>query len=790
MKREHELNITKYENERLKNEFESESLKNEINRDFEMNKAKIQRERDAIFNSFAENARNTYDQIQKSNQERDEREEKQYQKQLERNQKELEEKQKELAVLKEQTENNRQMLDEYRKSQREDDKRHEEKMKELEDDARADRQKRDEEYRKQMQRDEQKYEADRQERRRKAAADALKKDEQRKREFEEWLRQHNYKQQQQRQEHQRKMEEFEEQARIRQQNREKARQANEESKRQFEEHMRFLRERRERMAREQAEQDRLMFERLQAMALADLSQREMQSEFGRICHPIDEQQSAINSAEGLLTNWLKRFSNTAGFLEGVTVSQYNSIFGNRQKKFRLIVNVSNSRHRYSERRSRKMDSTIRRAQQNLDDLKRQMTEIEQENRRANARRQAEIERRRKDNDRRIAERQSAMEKQRIEMERKQREIAESERKDKEEMQRKYEQELKRMKEQFDEQTELERREMEEEIKRRTAEDERTAKEHAEELAVKIRTENEALQQAQIDHQRVLDMRHDNLQYSEHRNLEEFRRRENEQKELEERQRQERIKLENHSNQLHNENEQFARLQGRQQLAVQQGASNLSTELRRQDAYQFMNSLLASAMKKMNEHVGQCDKLILKFGKFNDLRKNQKQGKVASIIRMVSPPSSADERIKKTVVKIKIMAEDILKKLQYEGKVQIGSVKTQILTSFNQVKHEQKKEIRNFLSQIEEKCNTLESLLKRVMNQMKEKDPQVDEELHGELKNAVNELNELCGELPTFFNQEEIDNAKKQMEGNIAGSAAVPLRISSNSAAQIKGTEEN
>lgn len=144
----------------------------------------------------------------------------------------------------------------------------------------------------------------------------------------------------------RKMEEFEEQARIRQQNREKARQANEESKRQFEEHMRFLRERRfgfdedmdewkdifrERMAREQAEQDRLMLERLQAMALADLSQREMQSEFGRICHPIDEQQSAINSAEGLLTNWLNRFSNTAGFLEGVTVSQYNSIFGNRQK---------------------------------------------------------------------------------------------------------------------------------------------------------------------------------------------------------------------------------------------------------------------------------------------------------------------------------------------------------------------------------------------------------------------------------------------------------------------------
>ena len=88
---------------------------------------------------------------------------------------------------------------------------------------------------------------------------------------------------------------------------------------------------RERMAREQAEQDRLMLERLQAMALADLSQREMQSEFGRICHPIDEQQSAINSAEGLLTNWLNRFSNTAGFLEGVTVSQYNSIFGNRQK---------------------------------------------------------------------------------------------------------------------------------------------------------------------------------------------------------------------------------------------------------------------------------------------------------------------------------------------------------------------------------------------------------------------------------------------------------------------------
>ncbi|PAV78821.1 hypothetical protein WR25_00510 [Diploscapter pachys] len=72
------------------------------------------------------------------------------------------------------------------------------------------------------------------------------------------------------------------------------------------------------MAREQAEQDRLMLERLQAMALADLSQREMQSEFGRICHPIDEQQSAINSAEGLLTNWLNRFSNTAGFLEGVT----------------------------------------------------------------------------------------------------------------------------------------------------------------------------------------------------------------------------------------------------------------------------------------------------------------------------------------------------------------------------------------------------------------------------------------------------------------------------------------
>ncbi|PAV60818.1 hypothetical protein WR25_22002 [Diploscapter pachys] len=436
-----------------------------------------------------------------------------------------------------------------------------------------------------------------------------------------------------------------------------------------------------------------------------------------------------------------------------------------------------------------MDSTIRRAQQNLDDLKRKMTEIEQENRQENARRQAEIERRIKDNDRRIAERQSAMERQRIEMQRKQREIAESERKDKEEMQRKYEQELKRMKKQFDEQTELERREMEEEIERRIAEAKRTEREHAEELAARIRTANEALQQAQIDYQRVLDMRHDNLQYSEQRNLEELRRRQNEQKELKEGQKQERIKLENHSNQLHNGNEQFARLQGRQQLAVQQEASNLSTELRRQDAYQFMNSLLDSAVKKMKEHVEQCDKLILKLDKFNILRKNREQEVTTSAIEVVSP-SPADERIKKIVVKIKIMAEDILKKLQCEGKVQIGSVKTQILTSFNQVKREQKKEIKDFLSQIEEKCNTLESLLKRVMNQMKEKDPQVDEKLHGELKKEVNELNELCGELPTFFNQEEIDNAKKQMKGDIAGSAAVPLIISSNSAAQIKQTGEN
>ena len=39
-----------------------------------------------------------------------------------------------------------------------------------------------------------------------------------------------------------------------------------------------------------------------------------------------------------------------------------------------------------------MDSTIQRAQQNLDDLKRQMTAIEQENRQANTRRQDEIER--------------------------------------------------------------------------------------------------------------------------------------------------------------------------------------------------------------------------------------------------------------------------------------------------------------------------------------------------------------------------------------------------------------
>ena len=72
---------------------------------------------------------------------------------------------------------------------------------------------------------------------------------------------------------------------------------------------------------------------------------------------------------------------------------------------------------------------------------------------------------------------------------------------------------------------------------------------------------------------------------------------------------------------------------------------------------------------------------------------------------------------------------------------------------------------------------------------KEKKPQIDEKLHGELKKEVNELNELCGELPTFFNQEEIDNAKKQMKGDIAGSAAVPLIISSNSAAQIKQAGE-
>ena len=61
---------------------------------------------------------------------------------------------------------------------------------------------------------------------------------------------------------------------------------------------------------------------------------------------------------------------------------------------------------------------------------------------------------------------------------KQEEIEESETKDGQERQRKYEQELKRMKEQFDEQTELERREMEEGIERRIAEDKRAAREHA------------------------------------------------------------------------------------------------------------------------------------------------------------------------------------------------------------------------------------------------------------------------------------------------------------------------
>ena len=40
-----------------------------------------------------------------------------------------------------------------------------------------------------------------------------------------------------------------------------------------------------------------------------------------------------------------------------------------------------------------------------------------------------------------------------------------------------------------------------------------------------------------------------------------------------------------------------------------------------------------------------------------------------------------------------MAKDILEKLQCEGKVQIESVKTQVLTGFNQVKREQKKEIK-------------------------------------------------------------------------------------------------
>ena len=84
------------------------------------------------------------------------------------------------------------------------------------------------------------------------------------------------------------------------------------------------------MAREQAEQDRLMLERLQAMALADLSQKQMQSEFSSICKPIDEQQSKVNSAEGLLTNWLNRFSDKAGFSEGVAVSQYNSILESQE----------------------------------------------------------------------------------------------------------------------------------------------------------------------------------------------------------------------------------------------------------------------------------------------------------------------------------------------------------------------------------------------------------------------------------------------------------------------------
>ena len=54
----------------------------------------------------------------------------------------------------------------------------------------------------------------------------------------------------------------------------------------------------------------------------------------------------------------------------------------------------------------------------------------------------------------------------------------SEKKDREEMQKKYDQELKRMKERLDEQTELERREMEEGIERRIAEDKRAAREHA------------------------------------------------------------------------------------------------------------------------------------------------------------------------------------------------------------------------------------------------------------------------------------------------------------------------
>ncbi|PAV65699.1 hypothetical protein WR25_17217 isoform B [Diploscapter pachys] len=295
MRIQHELDMTELENKRKieQRAWEDEQLK--------------------ILNAFMQKMVETKRQVLKLQQEANNRQEEFFKRERARNEEELRRQQQENERLCRENKEMARQREESKRAQEIEDRKHEENMKKLEEEAKKERERKDREYKKQLEEENEKRRQEYEARRAKMNEEAKKREEERQKKHKEHMAKLEKEREQRRIKHQKLMDEF---ARMEEEylkrRRERAR-LGEEERRQFEEDIRQMRE--ERMRKQAAYEEYLrdMNQTIATMLAIQKSDQMMQTEYNKLCIPLDRVVSSINSDAGLLINWISRYSGTAGF---------------------------------------------------------------------------------------------------------------------------------------------------------------------------------------------------------------------------------------------------------------------------------------------------------------------------------------------------------------------------------------------------------------------------------------------------------------------------------------------